>query len=333
MIVRILVIENLNKGEESWWWPYLPPASRNCQISKVNIPERKIFSAVLSLIKIYFRLSDYDVVITHQDGYATFVISFLNTLLRRRKCRQFVNAFMTREKSESFYSRLKFSFLKFSLSSVWCLMCSSRMELNYYKNTLGFKNTRFEYVPLATNPKFIEIESNVSTDYIISSGRTGRDYATLLKAIRDIPLRLILVCDHNNVAGLEIPSNVEVRFNIPLNELIKLESSAKFVVLPLQDRMISIGQSVLLQVMALGKAVIATKNAGTIDYFQDNISGIFVEPGDVEDLNEAILDLMNNPPKAQAIGKRAREIIKEKFLISSKIKNVARIIKNMNSLK
>lgn len=329
--MRILVVENLNKGEESWWWRYLPPASRNCQISKVNIPERKISSAALQLLKIYIRLSNYDVVITHQDGYATFIISFLNTLLRRKKCRHYVNDFMTREKSTSFYSRLKYAFLRFSLSSVWCLMCSSKMELNYYNNMLGLKKTRFEFVPLATNPSFIENESNVDTDYIISSGRTGRDYATLLQAIRDIPIRLILVCDHYNVAGLEIPSNVEVKFNIPLNELIKLESSAKFIVLPLQDRMISIGQSVLLQVMALGKTVIATKNAGTIDYFQDNISGIFVEPGDVEDLKEAILDLMNNPLKAQAIGERAREIIKEKYLISSKIKNIARIIKTMDN--
>jgi glycosyltransferase involved in cell wall biosynthesis len=321
-------VENLKKNDESWWKKYIPPSNGNCQVETVNIRETGLFSTLPSLLKLYIKLGDYDVVITHQDGYATFFISFLNSLLRRKKTRHFVNEFITREKTSGIYSWLKYAFLRYSLSSVFCIMCSSKLEIEYYKIFLNLKNVRFEYVPLATNPIFLDVDSNTDGDYIISAGRTGRDYGTLFEAIRDLPIRLILVCDYSNISGLNIPPNVEIKYNIPLSELTMLISSAKFVVLPLQNRLISVGQSVLILSMAMGKAIIVTRNAATSEYIDNNSTGIFVEPNDVNELKKAIIELLNDDTKIQALAYMARKMAAKKYIIQNKIKNIANIIKS-----
>src|SRR3989304_3861014 len=274
--MKILIVENLYPWEEIWWWQYLPTLKKGCELFAVKIPEQSFFGSLVPLLKLYLKLNNYDAVITNQDGYATFIFSFLNSLLKRKKYRHYVNEFITREKSKGFHQYIKFLFLRFSLTSVYCIMCSSRPEIEYYKSTLRLKRTQFKFIPMATDPRFIDIKTNFEGDYIISSGRTGRDYRTLVEAVKDLPVRLILVADYFNLTGISLPENVEVKYNISLNDLIRLTSSAKFVVIPLQDRSISVGQSVMLEGMALGKAVIVTRNTATIDYIRDGENGILV---------------------------------------------------------
>lgn len=305
----------------------MPAPEEGCQLSVVRIPERSFRSSFFPLLKLYWQLGKYDVVITQQDGYATFVFSFLNSLLKRKKCKHYVNEFITREKSAGFYSYIKYLFLKFSLSSVHCIMCSSKSEIEYYKKALGLRNARFEFVPLATNPKFVKVKSDLVGDYIISSGRTGRDYRTLLEAVKDLPVRLVLVADYSNLIGIQLPKNVEVKYNIPLSELICLTASARFVVLSLQERAISVGQSVLLESMALGKAVIVTKNACIVDYVKDGETSIFVSPGNSEDMKRAIALLLQDPKKAAQIGTKAKKVVESHFLVSEKIARICSMIK------
>ena len=80
--------------------------------------------------------------------------------------------------------------------------------------------------------------------------------------------------------------------------------------------------------MVLGKAVIVTKNAATVDYIEDDVSGLFVKPGDVDDLRRVISELIYDPEKVARIGVRAKEVAKANYLISSKIARISRVIAN-----
>ncbi|UCE65290.1 MAG: glycosyltransferase family 4 protein [Candidatus Zixiibacteriota bacterium] len=325
--MKILVVINRKVDENIWWWGYIPPLSKNCQLDVAKIRDQRFLSSILPLLRLYKKLNKYDMVITQQDGYATFIIAFLNSLLRHSKCRHFINHFITKEKSASLYSRIKYMFLSFVLSSTYCIMCASKLEAEYYKSVLKLKNTQFRFVPLATDPQFLKINTKNMGDYIISSGRTGRDYKTLLEAVAGLPIRLIIVADYFNLSGLNIPDNVEIKYNIPYMELIDLTSSAKFVILPLQDRRISVGQSVLLEAMGLGKATIVTRNAATVDYVKDGETGIFVKPNDYMQMREAILYLLDNPQKADEIGVKARESVKKDFTIDKVIYRYCSVLK------
>lgn len=319
--LKILDIEN-----NVWWWKYLPPRKEAVQLRIARVAESGLIRQVLSLLKIYWKLRTYDAVITQQDSYATFVVSFFNRILGRTRCKHFVNEFMTREKVRGIYSQIKYVFLRFCLSSVHCFICSSKVEIAYYKQELRLRGDAFAFVPLATDPRFFQMNSDTSGEYVVSAGRTGRDYSTLLSAAEGIPYSFRIVADRKSISGLSTPENVEVRYNIPLQELLNMTAKAKLVVLPLQNKPISVGQSVLIQAMALGKAIIATKNAGTVDYIEHGINGLLVDPYDPRILRDSILSLLNDPGKASLLGENAKRIAREKYSIETRMGSICSLI-------
>jgi glycosyltransferase involved in cell wall biosynthesis len=84
-----------------------------------------------------------------------------------------------------------------------------------------------------------------------------------------------------------------------------LVAAASVVVVPLQKRDISIGQSVVVQAMALGRPVIATSLPATIDYIDHMRNGILVPPADVAALREA-LEATRDPELRRRLGRAAR---------------------------
>ena len=63
-----------------------------------------------------------------------------------------------------------------------------------------------------------------------------------------------------------------------------------------------VGMNVVLEAWAMGRAVIASRTVGLTDYIQQNETGIFVEPSNVEDLRSKILYLLQQPDLAARLG-------------------------------
>ena len=65
-----------------------------------------------------------------------------------------------------------------------------------------------------------------------------------------------------------------------------------------------------------GRPVVAS-NVGGIPYqIDDGRSGFLVEPQDNEGFAERIIDILQNPDKAKALGEEAREKVRKEFLIT-----------------
>ncbi len=69
----------------------------------------------------------------------------------------------------------------------------------------------------------------------------------------------------------------------------------------------------LLEAMAAGRAVVATRVGGNVELIQQGISGILVPPGDATALAEAILSLLRDPERAERMGQAAREQVSQRF--------------------
>ena len=69
----------------------------------------------------------------------------------------------------------------------------------------------------------------------------------------------------------------------------------------------------LLYAMAMEKAVVVTAVQGNDEVVTDGVNGVLVAPKSHTAITEAVLTLVNDPLKRQALGKRARELVKEKF--------------------
>jgi glycosyltransferase involved in cell wall biosynthesis len=69
----------------------------------------------------------------------------------------------------------------------------------------------------------------------------------------------------------------------------------------------------VLEAMASGTPVIASRLGGLPEIVQDGITGFLVEPGDVRALRERIGELLGNPALADRMGRAARELVLERF--------------------
>jgi glycosyltransferase involved in cell wall biosynthesis len=73
----------------------------------------------------------------------------------------------------------------------------------------------------------------------------------------------------------------------------------------------------VLEAMALGRAVVASRVGDIPDVIRDGVNGILVSPGDDADLSDALRSLIFDAARRQRIGDAARDVITGRFAIES----------------
>lgn len=84
---------------------------------------------------------------------------------------------------------------------------------------------------------------------------------------------------------------------------------------------------IIIEAMATGKPVIASKTGGPLEIISDGIDGVLIEPGNPRVLAAAISDLLANPDRAEEIGRKAREKVIEKFDLRGYARSLDKIFK------
>lgn len=91
---------------------------------------------------------------------------------------------------------------------------------------------------------------------------------------------------------------------VPLDEVPSILARASVAVFPsLWENF----PNVCLEAMAAGRAVVASNQGGMVDMLSPNDGGEFVDPEDPNDIAKALLILLRNPERVQAMGMRNRE--------------------------
>ncbi len=81
----------------------------------------------------------------------------------------------------------------------------------------------------------------------------------------------------------------------------------------------------MLEAMAVGKPIIATKVGGIPEIIKHKKSGILVEPNNVDELVAAILYMLNNKEEAKNMGKEGAKTISENFRLEIVVDELERI--------
>jgi glycosyltransferase involved in cell wall biosynthesis len=74
--------------------------------------------------------------------------------------------------------------------------------------------------------------------------------------------------------------------------------------------------------MAMGKPVIVTKTIGQTDTIVDGETGLYVAPGDTEDLRQKIQWLLENDAERKRIGKNARGAVENSFTLDHLVNRI-----------
>lgn len=200
--------------------------------------------------------------------------------------------------------RLKVALQRFAFGAVDLMCVSARREAEAYAQRLRLPLERFRFVPWHTNVLSPEMHPSRGA-YAFAAGRTGRDWRTLAAALHGLDVEMKIVCTRADASTIDFPANATVLTDVPYAMYRRLLEDAAIVVIPLEPHVYSSGQVVILEAMALGKPVIATRVTGSEDYVDDGVDGILVEPGSVEQLRVALARVMESTSWRQTLGEAA----------------------------
>lgn len=155
----------------------------------------------------------------------------------------------------------------------------------------------------------------------------GRDYATLLDAVRGTPITLDVVCRLENLAGLDVPSNVRVHGTVPLTAYRTLLRRARVVAVPTHDLAYPSGSSVALEAASTGAAVVVTGTRAMADYFTDGLNARLVPESDVDAWRSVLQELAADPEQAVRLGVGARGNVVDRFNADHMWTELARVLR------
>ena len=326
--------------------------------TRVGRALRSIGGARLALAWEAFRHSDtYDVVYTDAENVGLpFALMLKLRALLRRPGKQPRHVMLTHYLSTQ---QKRWLFRLGAGSHVDTLIVHSAAQEVLAKETLHMPAERVVRLPYFADERFWcshdgdedkAIRRTAASEprpIICAAGLEFRDYTTLVEAVRDMAVDVRIAAastwsQHSAFAGSpELPAHVSVRgySYVPLRELY---ATARFVVVPLREVDNQAGITVILEAMAMGKAVIVSATRGQTDVVRDRrnggrgrverewwpgfvdapelaeslgglATGFYVRPGDAAELGRAICYLLAHPELAEEIGRNGRRVVEAIF--------------------
>ena len=87
--------------------------------------------------------------------------------------------------------------------------------------------------------------------------------------------------------------------------------------------------TIMLEAMAMAKPVIASGVGGVYSVVHDNETGLVIPPSDSQQLAEKILELLDDPVRARAIGEAARSMVQREFGVEKMVDGTARLYREV----
>jgi glycosyltransferase involved in cell wall biosynthesis len=225
--------------------------------------------------------------------------------------------------------------------------------------SLGFSTGQVTPIPWLADTSFWRPAASVSDEAMIcTAGLEYRDYPTFLRAVADMPLRVVVAAgsrwSHHRNNAEEPPPNVEVT-SLDYPALRDLYARARFVVVPLREVDNQAGITVILEAMAMGKAVIVSATRGQRDVIRGQLctrdgvggeplggpaafgisgelamaeTGLYVPPGDAPALRRAIQYLLDHPDEASRMGAAGRRLVSETMTVSHFVQRLTDVVED-----
>jgi len=213
-----------------------------------------------------------------------------------------------------------------ALGSCASVIAYSQYEADELRSWLDRRGcaTRVEFVPFGVDAEsFRPVREPTAVDVVSVGTDPHRDFALLLQVARRMPavsFRIVTSAEHARHLA-RAPDNVVVETDIPFEEMRRRLGEARVVALPVRENSYSGATTVLLQAMALGKPVVATRTLaiatgyGLVDVENCRL----VAPGDEAGFERALGGVLGDEFHARALGSSAtatveRELTWERYV-------------------
>jgi glycosyltransferase involved in cell wall biosynthesis len=322
----LCLIDNEVKPGDRWLWKYLP--SNDDEIDFVvatgAVDRFKKWGKLVTYYPAFIRSglralyktrkTPYDLVVAW-GGQNGFPYALLRSIVGQKSPPLIILSFNVQGVLSHFLG-----LARFGMRSVSRVVVFTPFEVEQYQRLLDLAPEAITYCPHGWfDPMrwYVPREIHGSDasaqngNFILTSGRSYRDYETLARAVEGTEVSVKVSSRPFNLAGFNLPKNMESMGWLDYRMLLDYIYESNFYVVPLQTITFAGGDSSLLHAMSFGKAVVATRAPSTETYIEHGQTGLLVEPGDVEGMRQAILHLWQNPDEATRMGKEARRRFEE----------------------
>lgn len=165
----------------------------------------------------------------------------------------------------------------------------------------GFDAERVESIPFGFAPGLFPPRSPRRAGPLVAVGfDRGRDYPTLITALRGSGLRLDLYSKPGNLEDAGLPEEVDFHGTVPFDEYRQVISAASIVAVPTKVMAYPTGQTVALEAAGSGACVVITDTPAIREYFSEE-TAVLVTAGDTDAWTRELVGLMADSVRREAI--------------------------------
>ncbi len=207
--------------------------------------------------------------------------------------------------------------LEASVRSAAAVVCVSEAARERLIQRLDLDPAGVHVAPLGVDVDWWRPQPPAPDGYVLTVGRDlARDYATFAAAMEQLPHVHGIVCaKHENLDGLELPSNVEVRLDASPTEVRDLYAGAACVVVPIRSEAAAVGTEnsgtiAVLEAMASARPVVVSQRTYLDDYVKPGETALTVPPEQPAALRDAVERVLEDGDLAERLdtaGRRASE--------------------------
>lgn len=246
--------------------------------------------------KLLLLRNQYDVLFTGAEREDE-IFSFLQTMLVFGKIKHVMVDCLWKQEKSTFLKVIKRILLQTISKSISVFVFWTKEEVESYHREFGIPKNKIRVYPHPHTMTGYQIEAR-DEGYIFAGGDSSRDYATLIEAVRYIPIKVkIALRNLSLLKGLKIPENVEINTLSP-KEFRQILVNSRIVVVPIKRGLLqTAGQQTYFNAMIMRKPIIVSDVSGAREYIEHGKTGFLVPPEDVSALKNAILEVISNDGK------------------------------------
>ncbi len=201
--------------------------------------------------------------------------------------------------------------------------CITRFQIQKLTEA-GFDSSKLKYIPnFLDHSPLSTLHSPLSTDYVAVSGRLSREKGIdliLQVAARmpDVQFRFAGTLRPEEKIIVPIPENCVLLGHLSKEKLSEFYQNSRFLLVG--SRCYEGFPMTILEEATFSKPAIAPGHAGFLEIIDNNVTGLHFIPSDMNDMEQKIRQLWNNPEKCGEMGNNAFEKLKNNYL-SDIVKN------------
>jgi UDP:flavonoid glycosyltransferase YjiC (YdhE family) len=231
----------------------------------------------------------------------------------------------------SLYSGVRQLLAKRAFRHVDRFIVHSRAEVSAYSNWLSLPPKKFSFVYFQQAPVEEQECQLPSEPFLYAAGSAHRDYSTLFAAVRRLRVPTVVVAGNFLINTFkEVPDCVEIRSGLSMGQCWRLLANSRVHVVPLLPTATAAGQVAIASGLRLGVPTVVTECVGSADYVQHRQNGLTVQPGDVNGLCEAIMQLWEDEAYRGEISKSAQVFANSHLTDEAAIKSLIQILEEVS---